>query len=66
MEAFQFMRSNSLVDNLSAYTTDVLFRKLPPVPMCSRIFPALFSIRCKVFSFMLRSLIPSDLSFCPG
>ena len=41
------------------------FRKLSPVPMCSRVFHT-FSIRLSVSDFMLRSKIHLDLSFVQG
>jgi hypothetical protein len=44
----------------------VLFRKLTPVPVSSRLFPTFSSIRFSVSGFMLRSLIHLDLSFVQG
>ena len=40
-----------------AKATGVLFRKFPPVPMSSRLFPNFSSIRFSVFGFMQQSLI---------
>ena len=44
----------------------VLFRKFPPVPMSSRLFPTFSSLRFSVSGFMFRSLIHLDLSFVQG
>jgi hypothetical protein len=44
----------------------VQFRKIPPVPMCLRIFPTFSSITFSVSVFMWRFLIHLDLSFVQG
>jgi hypothetical protein len=51
------MRSQLLKVNLSAWVTGVLFRKLSPMPMSSRVSPT-FCSGC-----ILRSLIHLDMSF---
>ena len=51
---------------LRAQAIGVLFRKISPVPMCSRLFPTFFSIGFSVSGFMWRSLIHLDLSFVQG
>ena len=43
-----------------------LSKKISPVPMCSRLFPAFFSISFSVSGFMWRYLIQLDLSFVQG
>ena len=60
------MRSHSLIVDLSDCAVDVLFMKLFPVPMCSRLFPTFSSIRFSVSGFKLKSLIHLDLSFVQG
>jgi hypothetical protein len=60
---FKLMCSYLLIVDLSAWAVSVLFRKLSPVPMCSRLFPTFSSVRFSMSSFMLRSLIHLDLSF---
>jgi hypothetical protein len=55
----------SIVD-VRVWAIGVLFRKLFSVPMCSRLFPMLSSIRFSVSSFMFRSLTHLDLSFVQG
>jgi hypothetical protein len=44
----------------------VMFRKLSPVPMCSKLFPTFSSIRFMVSDFMLRFLLHLDLNFVQG
>jgi hypothetical protein len=44
----------------------VVFRKISPVPMHSRLFPTFSSIRFSVSGFILRSLIHLDLNFVQG
>lgn len=44
----------------------VLFRKLPCVPMRSRIFPYFLFTRFSLSGFMVRSLIHLSLNFIPG
>ena len=61
-----FMRSHLSILYLRAWAIGVLFRKFPPVPMSSRLFPTFSSIRFSVSGFMLRSLIHLDLSFVQG
>jgi hypothetical protein len=58
-----FMRSCLLIVDLSAGVIGGLFRKLSHMPICSREFPTLSSVRFSVVNFMLRSLILLDLSF---
>jgi hypothetical protein len=43
-----------------------MFKKLSPVPMHSRVFPTLSSIRFNASVFMLRHLIHLDLSIVQG
>jgi hypothetical protein len=50
-----FMRSNSLIVDLGAHANCVLFRKMSPVPMSSRLFPTFSSSRFSVSGFKLRS-----------
>lgn len=52
-----------LIAPLSACLTGVLFRKLSPGLMCSRVFPTYSSIRFSVLGFMFRSLVHLNLSF---
>ena len=61
-----FMRSHLLVVNHSVWFTDILFKKLSPVPMSSRLFHTFCSVRFSVSCFMLRSLIHLNLSFMQG
>jgi hypothetical protein len=51
---FIFMRSHLLIVDLSAYVSNILFRKSSAVPMISRLLPTFSSIRFRVLSFMLR------------
>jgi hypothetical protein len=61
-----FTRSHLLTLDLKAEATGVLFRKIPPVLMCSRLFFTFSSIGFSVSGFMWRSLIHLDLSFVQG
>ena len=63
-EALQFYEVPFV--NSWAWAIGVLFRKISPVPMCSRLFPTFFSISFSVSGFMWRSLIHLDLSFVQG
>ena len=54
---FSFTRSHLLIVNLSASTISVIFRKLSPVPLHSRLSHTLSSIMFSVSGFMLRSLV---------
>jgi hypothetical protein len=60
------MRFYLLILDLSSGDIDVLFRKLSPIPISTRLFPTFYSIRLSVPGFMLRSLICLDLSFLQG
>ena len=60
-----FMKSQSSID-LKARATGVLFRKLFPIPMCSRIFPTFSSLIFSLLGFLLGSLIHLDLNFVQG
>jgi hypothetical protein len=60
---FRFLRYLLSIVHLRAWALDVLFRNWSPVPMCSRLFPTLWSNRFCVYGFMLRLLIHLDLSF---
>lgn len=44
----------------------VIFRKLYPLSICSRLPPSFFSINFSITSFMLKSLIYLNLSFIWG
>ena len=59
---YSFMMSHLWIVDLSAWATRVLFRKLFPMPIHSRVFPTFFSIRFSVAGFILRSLIHLDLN----
>ena len=61
-----FMRSHLLIVDLRTQDIGVLFRKISPMFMCSRIFLTSFSIRFSVYGFMWRSLIHLYLSFVQG
>ena len=65
-KSFSFMRFHLLILDLSAWAIGVLFRKLSPVPMSSRLLPTFCSIRFSVSGFTLRSLIHLDLNFVQG
>ena len=60
---FSFRSSHLLIFDLRAWAICVPFRKISPVPMCSRFFPIFSSIRLSASGFMWRSLIQLDLSF---
>ena len=60
---FSFIRSHLLIIDHNIWAGDVLFRKLSPIPIYSRLFPTFPFIIFSVSSFMLRSLIHLDLSF---
>jgi hypothetical protein len=64
-EAFQF-HEVPLIVGLSACTTSVLFGKLSPVPMHSRMSPLSLLSGSVNLNFMLRSLVHLDLSFVQG
>ena len=57
---FSFLRSHLLIVNHSVCVIGVLFRKLLPEPMNSRLFPIFSSIRFSVSGVMLKSLIHLD------
>ena len=57
------MTSHLLIVDLSPYPVSVLFRKLSPVALHSRVFHTFSSIIFSVSRFMLRSLILVDLNF---
>jgi hypothetical protein len=57
------MRFHLLIVVLSTYAIVVLFRKLSPESICSRLFPNFSSIRFSMSGFMLTSLIYLNLSF---
>ena len=59
---FSFRRSHLLIVSLYVCASAVIFRKWFSVPICSRLLPTLSSIRFTVTGFMLRPLIPLDLS----
>lgn len=63
---FCFIKSHLLIVDLSACAVGVLFRNLPPVPISSKQFPTLSSLRFILFDFKLTSLIHLDLSFVQG
>jgi hypothetical protein len=63
---FSFMRSHLSIVDLRAWAIGVLFGKISPVLMCSRLFLTFFSIRFSISGFMWRSLIHLDLSFVQG
>ena len=60
---FSFMVSHLLTVDLITWAIGILFRKYPPLPLHSRLFPTFSSIRFSVSSIMLRFLIYWDLSF---
>jgi hypothetical protein len=57
-----FRRSHLLNVFLRAWAIGVLFRKLSPVPMSSRLCHTFCSIKFSVYGFTLKSLIHLDLS----
>ena len=61
---FNIIRSHLLIVDLSACVIGVVFRKLFPVPMGSRLFSTFFSVRFSVSSFVLRlcGVIDRDLA----
>ena len=61
-----FMWSLLSILHLRAWAIGILFRKYPPVPLSSRLFPTFSSIRFSVSNFMLKSLIDLDLCFVQG
>jgi hypothetical protein len=61
---FSFMRSHLLIVDLHACFIGVLFKKLSPVPVCSKLlFPTFLLYWLSVSSVILRSLIHLDLNF---
>jgi hypothetical protein len=60
---FSFLRYHLLTVDLSAWVMDVVFRKLFPIPMYSRLFHTFYSIKFSVTCFTLRTFIYLDLSF---
>ena len=63
---FCFIKSQLSILDLRVWVMGVLFRKLSPVAMHSRISPTLSSMRLSVSGFKLRTLIYLDLSFLQG
>ena len=61
-----FRRSNLLIVVLSVCATDVIFKKLSPVPIHSGAFPILFSMKFNVIRLILRFLNHLHLSFAYG
>jgi hypothetical protein len=62
---WDFMRSYLSIVDVRALAIGVLFKKFPPVPMSSRLFPTFISFN--VSGFMWRSLIHLDyVSFVEG
>jgi hypothetical protein len=55
-EDFNFMKSYLSILCLSCWAARVLLRKLLPIPIASRVFPALFCTNFKVLGLILRSL----------
>ena len=55
-EAFQFHEVSFLIVDLSAWVIGVLFRKLSPMPVYSRLFPTFFSTNFSISGFMLGPL----------
>jgi hypothetical protein len=65
-EPFQFHRSHLLILDLKSWAIGVLFKKIPPMPMRSRLITTFSFMRFSVSGFMLKSLIHLDLSFVQG
>jgi hypothetical protein len=63
---YNFMRSHSLILDLTAQAIAVVFRNFYPVPISSRLSPIFTSIHFSVSGFMWKSLILLDLSFVQG
>jgi hypothetical protein len=58
-----FIRSHLSIVDHRAQAIGVLFRKISPVLLCSRLFPTFSSFSFSVSGFIWRSLIHLDLSF---
>jgi hypothetical protein len=58
---FNFMQSHLSILSLSCWASRVLLRKSLPIPIASRVFPALFCTSFRVSSLILRSLIYFEL-----
>ena len=65
-KCFRLMRSHFSILDLRACAIQFLFRRFPPVPMSSKLFPTFFSVGISVSGFRLKSLIHLDLSFVQG
>ena len=65
-ETWQFYEVWFLNSCSESINHGVLFRKISPMSMCSRLFPTFSSISFSVSGFMGRSLIHVDLSFAQG
>jgi hypothetical protein len=52
--------------SLSCWAAGVLLRKSLPIPIASRVFPALFYTNCKVWGLILMSLIQFELILVLG
>jgi hypothetical protein len=61
-----FMRSHLSNLDLTAQSIGVLFGKISPVPISSRLFPTFSSISFRVSGFTCSFLIHLDLSFVRG
>ena len=62
---FSFRKSHLLIVSLYVCASGVILKKWFSVPMCSRLLPTFSSIRFTVAGYMLRFLIPLDLSQYP-
>jgi hypothetical protein len=63
---FNFMKSHLSILSLSCWTAGVLLRKSLPIPIASRVFPALFYSSFRVLGLILRSLIHFELRLVQG
>jgi hypothetical protein len=63
---FNFMKSHLSTLSLSYWAAEVLLRKSLPIPITSRVFPALSCTNFRVSSLILRSFIHFDLILVQG
>jgi hypothetical protein len=63
---FNLMKSHLFILSLSCWAAEVLLRKFLPVPICSRVFPALFCSNFRVSGLIFSSLIHFELILVQG
>jgi hypothetical protein len=63
---FNFMKSHLSILSLSCWAAGILLRKFLPIPISSRVFPALSCTNFRVSGLILRSLTHFELILVQG